>query len=451
MFYNKDTITAISTPIGQGAVSIIRISGKESVLIVDKIFSKDVTNLKSHTVHFGKILDSKKNVIDTALLVIMLSPNSYTGEDIIELQCHGGNLITKKVLQRVIEAGARAANPGEFTLRAFLNNKLDLSQAESVQELISAKNNLSLTAAKNNLEGLLSKQIKYFQKDLTQTAAILEAWVDFPEEDLEFASKEEIIQQINTSIQKMKKLSSSYEDGKIIKDGISLCILGSPNVGKSSLMNALLKKDRAIVTEIAGTTRDLIEEDFKLNNLHFNLIDTAGIRKTDEKIEKEGIKRSEAAMKKADINLLVLDSTRELNNTDKDLLKKIKTENTIVIINKIDVKKPRFSIDDKNIVEISAKNLINLDKLQLAIENLIFKNILKSKEELVLTNERHKNAIDQSIAYLQKVKNGLKKDLSCEFISFDMKSSLKELSKIIGTDITEDILTSIFSKFCIGK
>ncbi len=447
----KDTIAAISTATGEAAIAIVRITGKDTIEITNKIFSGDISSYKSHTVHFGKILDNNGQPIDQVLLVLMKAPNTYTGEDIIEIQCHGSNIITKKILQEVIDAGARAAMPGEFTFRAFINKKIDLAQAEAVQELISSNNDLALGFAEKNLSGHLSDQILSYKKELTEIAAILEAWVDFPEEGLEFASFEEVINSLEKILQKMKKLSSTYHEGKMISTGINLSIIGSPNVGKSSLMNALLKRERAIVTPIAGTTRDVLKEDLKLKNLHFRLTDTAGIRTTKEVIEQEGIKRSKEVIKEADLNLLVLDATRKLNSDDLQLLKEIDKNKTIVVWNKIDINKPTESIDLPNIHHISAKEKIGIESLQELIEKVVLKKGLPSKEELIITNLRHKSSLDNTIDFCERIICGLKENISAEFINVDMKNCLNELNNIIGTDITEDILNSIFSKFCIGK
>jgi tRNA modification GTPase len=446
----EDTISAISTPIATGAISVIRLSGKDSVKIANKFFSKDISNFKSHTIHLGKILDENKNTIDTVMLSIMKSPNSYTGEDVIEISCHGGIQITQNVFEITLKNGARAAEGGEFTLRAFLNNKLDLSQAEAVQELIFANSNAAIKFAKNNLEGLLSKEIKYFQEELSEIAAILEASLDFPEEDLEFDTFDNIKLRLNKTIKKMQKLISTYDDGKVIFEGKTITIVGSPNVGKSSLMNSLLKKNRAIVTNIKGTTRDILEDSIKIKNLNYKLIDTAGIRETDEIIEKEGIKRSKKAIDLADITILVLDASNDLLKDDLDLIKLLDPKKTIVAINKIDLKKPSFSLDFSHIVEISALNNLNIDLLKDKIEILSLKDLNTFNEEIIITNKRHKNALENSINYLLKVEKNILNN-SLEFVSLDLKDSLKELSSIIGRDVTEDILSSIFKNFCIGK
>lgn len=451
--YDPDaTIAAIVTPPGEGAVAIIRISGKETFAIGQKIFSGPVSQFASHTVHFGKILNAQRQVVDEVLLVVMRSPRSYTGEDTIEIQCHGGSLITRKVLEVVIEAGARAALPGEFTLKAFVNGKLDLAQAEAVQQLIGAKNELSLQAAEKQLQGGLSAKIKELQQELVDIAAILEAWVDFPEEGLEFASQQEIIQSLQNTYQKMEALSITFHDGKIIHEGLTLALIGSPNVGKSSLMNFLLKKDRAIVSPIAGTTRDILEDEMRLGGLHFRLIDTAGIRQTEELIEQEGIKRSKQALKEADLVLLVLDASRPVTKEDADLLKLVSNDHTIVIWNKIDLPHQIHPLDAfKHQVPLSAKSGEGMVMLSALIQEIIWKNKMPAKDEVVITNLRHKEALDRAMEYCTKVINGLNEGVSAEFVAYDMRSTLLELGTIIGTNITEDILSAIFSKFCVGK
>ncbi|NGX27971.1 MAG: tRNA modification GTPase MnmE [Candidatus Anoxychlamydiales bacterium] len=448
--HQKDTISAISTAPGNGAISIVRLSGKDAILIADSIFSKDVKKFKSHSSHVGKIIDDKKNVVDQAIIVVYLTPNSFTGEDIVEIQCHGGSLITQRVFETTIKAGAKIAEAGEFTLRAFLNKKIDLIQAEAIQDLISAKNKFALESAKNHLEGYLSNEIKSFQKEIIDITAIIEASMDFTEEDLEFENANELLNKVQKILKDMQKLSNTFENGKIFKNGLSLCIIGGVNVGKSSLMNAILKKERAIVTKIAGTTRDVIKEDIKLNEMFYQLIDTAGIRKTNNLIEKEGIKRSRDHFKKADLTLLVLDSNKNLDEEDFDLLKEMDENRTIVIWNKIDLKKPSQKIDAKNIAHISAKKRLGLDDLYQMIKNLTFKSNFLN-DDIIITKKRHQVALENSIMYLKKAAQGLKDNTTYEFIAADLKSSLLNLSKIIGFDITDDILTSIFSNFCIGK
>lgn len=450
MDLNK-TIAAIATAPGNGAIAIIRISGKEALIIADQIFSGSVFSYKSHSSHFGKIYSKENEKIDDVLLLIMKGPNSYTGEDIVEIHCHGGRIVTQKVFQRVLEQGAFVAEPGEFTFRAFKNKKMDLTQAEAVQQMIGAKNELSLKAAADQLDGVLFTKIQSFQKQLVELAAILEASLDFPEEDLEFISFDEMYKRLESTLNQMQTLANTFEHGKTLHEGLSLCLCGSPNVGKSSLLNALLGKQRAIVTDIAGTTRDLLEDDLQLGGIHFKISDTAGIRETENIIEKEGIKRSKKAIESADIILHVLDSSSLLNENDKELIKSLPSDKTITIWNKIDLKIPLPSIDKSPLVLLSAKELTGIDELKQAIEKIVFKGKEFDKDEVILTQKRHKKALELTIESCQKVLTGLQNNISPEFSCSDLRYGLKQLATIIGTDVTEDILTEIFSKFCLGK
>lgn len=451
-----ETIAAIATPPGEGGVAVIRISGPQALRVASAVFSGPVHTYLSHTAHLGKILDSNRSLVDEALLLVMLNPRSYTGEDVVEIHCHGGVLISKKVLEVVLTAGARAARPGEFTFRAFFNGKIDLAQAEAVQQMIGAKNSLALTTAGQQLQGRLSKTISSFQKILIDTAATLEAWVDFPEEDLEFATFEEITSNLHQLKVQMEELSQTFDEGKKIHHGISLCLIGPPNVGKSSLMNALLGKDRAIVTQIAGTTRDLIEEELSLGNLHFRLTDTAGIRETEELIEKEGIRRSKEAMSQADLILLVLDSSSPLCNESKAIVRTVPKEKTILVWNKGDlidlssINHAQYHLFPHSVV-VSAKTGEGLPLLKQKIDKIVWEGNLPSGEELLITNARHHQALDRAISSLNTLIEGLRNKISPEFASQDMRQVLYHLNSVIGINITEEILSSIFSKFCVGK
>jgi len=447
---NQETIAAIATPPGEGAISVIRISGPRSYDIVAEIFSGPVHTYPSHTAHYGKITTRDGDVLDRVLLLVMREPKSYTGEDSVEIFCHGGSLITRRVLERIFEAGARPAQPGEFSLRAYLNGKIDLAQAEAVQQLIAAKNTLALHSAEKQLEGALSLRIRDFQKTLTDIAAILEASVDFPEEGLEFATTEEIVIQLQTIVAKMKQLQDTFYEGKILHEGLSLCLLGSPNVGKSSLMNALLGHERAIVTDIAGTTRDLLEENLRFGSFHFRLIDTAGIRETEEIVEQEGVRRSEKAMEQADVILLVLDASHPLSSGDRALLTRVPQEKTILVWNKTDLAKPTERLSDFSVC-ISAKERTGLDQLKDAIEKWIWKKGPPSKEEVVITQQRHHQALGRAIDACKLVIQGLQSNASPEFVTSDLRHALSELGTIIGANVTEEILSAIFSKFCLGK
>ncbi len=460
------TIAAIATPPGEGAIAVIRISGEEAFALAQQVFSGDVSSYASHTAHYGKIVSQSGDLIDSVLLLVMRGPRSYTGEDTIEISCHGGSLVARRVLERIVEAGARPAEPGEFSLRAYLNGKIDLAQAEAVQQLIASKSELALQNAERQLQGALSKQIRAFQKELTDVAAILEAWVDFPEEDLEFAAFEELIERLRMVRDKIQRLADTFHEGNILHEGLSLCLLGAPNVGKSSLMNALLGKERAIVTEIAGTTRDLLKEDLRLGGLHVRLIDTAGIRDTSEIVEQEGIRRSKTAMKEADLVLLLLDASRPLETEDLQLLVEAPREKTIVVWNKIDLiipksdemqvsgqslSAPRESVQWQTQVRISAQERIGLEELKSAIDQWIWRNGPPDKDEVSITQLRHRTALVHAVKGLQAVIEGLSKRVSAEFVASDMRAVLSELGTIIGTNVTEDILTSIFSQFCLGK
>ena len=447
-----ETIAAVATATGEGGIAVVRISGNLAIEVSDKIFSGDVASFKSHTVHFGKICTLQGEKIDDVLLVVMLNPRSFTGEDTVEIQCHGGRLVTTRVLEAALSAGARAARPGEFSFKAFMNGKIDLAQAEAIQALIHAKNEHALGFASEQLEGTLSKKIIVFQKRLTEIAAILEAWVDFPEEDLEFAPFETVVRDLSEISAEMQKLIRSFHQGKIIHDGIQLSLVGSPNVGKSSLMNALLGKERAIVSPIAGTTRDLVEDDLRLNGLHFRLTDTAGIRKTDELIEEEGIRRSKKAIERSDLILFVMDA-QDAALLDSDLVDILPKEKTVVVWNKIDLphERPLPQLPFAHVVEVSAKALLGLDTLHAKIDEVIWEKGAPNKDEITITTLRHKESLEQAEASLHNVITGLKDAVSAEFVAFDIRMALRELGTIIGTNVTEDVLTAIFSKFCIGK
>jgi len=441
----NETIAAICTPPGEGGISVIRISGSDAYEIANKIFTGDVFSYRSHTAHLGKILSNTDHVLDEVLLLAMEEGKSYTGEATIEIMGHGGMLLTQKVLARILESGARPAGPGEFTLRAYRNGNIDLAQAEAIQALIGAKNERALNAAEKQLSGKLSVKIRDLQKCLTDIAAIIEAWVDYPEEGLEFASLSEIIEMVQNIHTKIDKLILTFHDGKRITQGISLCLLGSPNVGKSSLMNALLNSDRAIVTPIPGTTRDLLSEELRIGGYHFTLTDTAGIRSTEELVEIEGIRRSKKAAQDSDIILIVLDATKPLSDEEQSLIDQHK--DAIIVWNKIDL--PHTSPSSG--IKISAKNFSGIDTLKTALQERIKNGIISDKDEIIITQERHFLALKNASRFIKTIITSLQTDISPEFIVSDIRGALKELSQIIGTNITEDILGAIFSKFCVGK
>ena len=440
------TIAAIATPPGDGGVAIIRISGKNAFLIADQIVSKQLKSAESHRAYFCSFQNGCKQVIDKGLMMIFKAPHSYTGENIVELHCHGGRLITQKVLQASLDAGARAALPGEFTYQAFLNGKIDLSQAEAVQQAIASESEAALQAAETQLDGALHEKIKHFQNSLLKQCAILEAWVDFPEEGLEFTTVEEMQTNLKKTFVEIQELLSTFSDGKRLNTTFSLCLLGAPNAGKSSLMNALSGHSRSIVTNIAGTTRDLLTENIQIAGLPFHLIDTAGLRETDEVSEKEGVRRSLTSAKKSDLILLVLDVT------DPILPKNIPLDKALIIWNKIDLKykKPLpFSFEEE--LFVSAKTEEGLKDVQTAIKNRVWQGTFPKKGEIILTSSRHFQALTVASHCLHAVIEGLSGEISPEFLVSDMRAALKELGTIIGINVTEEVLSNIFSTFCVGK
>lgn len=436
----KDTISAICTPPGEGGLAVLRISGPEALAIANKIFTGNVLSYISHTAHLGKIVSKEGVVIDEVLLLVMHKGRSYTGEDTVEIMCHGSPLIAQKILARTFEEGAVAAGPGAFTARAFENGLIDLAQAEAVQTMIAAKNEAALKAATEQLEGRLSILIKEMQKSVCDVTAIIEAWVDYPEEGLEFASKDEIVEMLAQIIGKGEKLKETFHDGKRITSGISICLIGAPNAGKSSLMNHFLGHERAIVTDVAGTTRDLLTEDARILGHAIRLIDTAGLRHTDEAIEKEGIRRAEKTAEQSEIVIALYDVTKPFT--------KLNYDDAIVCFNKCDLAHETPPIDG---IEISCKDGRGIDALKEAIAQKIKELTKRNDEDVILTQERHFADLSDALEMLAAAKEGLKTDQSPEFIVMDLRAALRSLNKIIGIDITEEILGSIFEKFCVGK
>lgn len=447
-----ETISAIATPPGMGGIAIIRISGKEALDVGSRLFSGNVRTYQSHTAHYGRVVDLEGNRIDEAVLLVFLGKRSFTGEDTVEIQCHGGTIAAKKVLHESFRAGARPARPGEFTFKAFMNGKLDLAQAEAVSELISAKNEKAFTLASGLLEGRLSEKITSFQKEIVRIAAIFEAWVDFPEEGLEFATKEELLFQIAACVDQIGKLMATYDEGRKLTTGLHLSIVGTPNVGKSSLMNALLGHERAIVTPIAGTTRDVLAEDLVLGDLHCRLIDTAGIRQTEDVIEQMGIARARKAYQEADLILFVLDASRELSSEERELMEELPTHATIAIWNKIDLESAHLpALPFAHVVKLSARQQIGIECLRAKIDEVIWKRGKPGREELLISHLRHFEALRSAKEALTRVISSLKEEISPEFLVSDLRAALFQLGTIIGTDVSEEILDSIFSQFCIGK
>lgn len=457
----EETIVAISTPFGVSGIGIVRISGSRSEAIAKKIFrpKRDSSHFISHRFHYGEIVDSQNgNPIDEVLIVLMKSPRTYTREDIVEIHCHGGYFILQKVLELVLREGARMAHPGEFTKRAFLNGRIDLTQAEAVIDLISAKTMASLEIAHQQLRGIFYDQLTLLKEGLVERLALIEAHIDFPEEEIEPISSKEIKDSLEGMAAKMEEWIASYEEGKIFREGISCAIVGKTNVGKSSLLNVLLKEERAIVTPIPGTTRDVIEEVLNINGIPVRLIDTAGLRKAIDTIEQEGVKRAKQRVADSDFVLLMVDGSRSLDADDLEIFEEIKGKKKVVIINKNDLPlkisleevRGRFLADP--IVSISALRNEGIDGLKEAIyHSLIHRDIRPSPEHLIVANIRHKTALSQVKENLLNAVKGLEEGTSLEFIAFDIRSALEALGEVVGETTTEEVLNRIFEEFCIGK
>ncbi len=459
IFSEFDTIAAISTPIGEGGIGIVRISGPEAIAISSRIFfsSKGVnlSTVKSHTIHYGYIIDPESGEkIDEVLVSVMRAPKTYTKEDIVEINCHGGFIILNRILNIVIRQGARVAEPGEFTKRAFLRGRIDLSQAESVIDLIRAKTDDARKIALEHLDGKLSTKINELRDILTRVCAHVEAYIDFPEEDIDGLTEAEIKKEIIKVRDEIDKLIEGYEEGKIYREGLRVAIVGKPNVGKSSLLNALLMKERAIVTEIPGTTRDIIEEYINIKGLPVKIIDTAGIRKSYDLVENEGIRRTLKALDEAELVLLMLDMSEEINSLDMEIIDRAKDKKIIVVLNKSDIKRDVFELPqqlkNKPSVEISALKGEGIEKLKETIFNL---SVLGrySQEGLIVTKLRHKVALESAKSSMNNALDSFGKNEPLEITAMFLREGLSFLGQIVGIITTEDILNLIFSEFCIGK
>jgi tRNA modification GTPase len=463
-----DTIAAISTQVGEGGIGIVRLSGKDAIEIADRLFyspkEKTLSNTKSHRIIYGFIKDpSTDNTVDEVLVSVMHSPNTYTKEDIVEINCHGGMLPLRRVLELFIKEGTRLAEPGEFTKRAFLNGRLDLSEAEAVLDLIRAKTDESGRIAIEQLKGRLSEKITDLRERLTQLCVFIEAYIDFPEDEIEVSSKGEMIKSAKTILEELESLLKSYDEGRFFREGMGVAIVGRPNVGKSSLLNALLQKDRAIVTEIPGTTRDIIEEYLNINGLPLRIIDTAGIRESHDMVEIEGVKRSLKAIDEADLIIAVIDGSEPLKKEDLEVIEKIKDKNTIIAINKSDLigaeERKRGSSEVKDTlspyasrtIRISAMSGDGLGELKDEIFDSCLKNWKEQRDGIVITNLRHKTAIQASYNSLSNALKAMEENKPVEIIALELREALDKLGEIIGAVTTDDILNRIFSEFCIGK
>ncbi len=459
-----ETIAAISTAIGEGGIGIVRMSGKDSFTILKKIFLDakkrqiEIKDIQGYTIKFGHIINFEtKEVIDEVLVSFFRGPKSYTREDMCEINTHGGILVVRKILEECLKNGAELAQPGEFTKRAFLNGRIDLSQAESVIDIIQAKSEKEVEASVKQLEGNLSKRIKEIQKQILEQMADIEASIDYPEYDIEEVTNEHALQTLLKIEEQLKKLEDSFKSGKILKEGINTAIIGKPNVGKSSLLNYILEEDRAIVSDIEGTTRDTIEEMITIKGIPLKIIDTAGIRKTTDKIEEIGVNKALKIMEDADLILAIFDNTRELDDEDKEILKKLKDKKAIILINKTDIQKENLQENkdiietNKKIINISAQTGIGIHELYDEIEKMFQLNEIDSSKEIIITNMRHKNQIVLAKKSIEEAIEAVKKRYPIDMIAIPMRQCLEELGKITGENVSEDIINEIFSKFCLGK
>lgn len=455
-----DTIAAISSAAGNSGIGIIRVSGDEAIEVVDKIFrpankNKKLANVESHTVHYGHIMDGDKT-LDQVLVIVMKNPHSYTGEDTVEIDCHGGMLILKKVLDLVLKNGARTAEPGEFTKRAFLNGRIDLSQAEAVMDLINSKNDFALNSSIEQLKGGVSDAIKDIRKDIIYHIAFIESALDDPEHISLDGYDEEITEMINENIDKISKLVNSFDNGRIMKEGIKTVILGKPNAGKSSLLNLMLGEDRAIVTDIEGTTRDTLEENINFNGLSLKIIDTAGIRDTEDLVERIGVNKAKEIAKEGDLIIYVVDGSRELDDNDREIIKLINDKQAIILVNKSDMDTV-INIDElkkdsnRDVILFSAKNGEGMDQLEEEIRNMFYSGKVTYNDQVYITNARHKEALENALESLKQVKNSVDAGMPEDFYSIDLMDAYTDLGLIIGESVEDDLVNEIFSKFCMGK
>lgn len=456
----SDTIAAIATAMTPSGIGIIRISGDDSIELIDKIYKsksgkKLLSQCDSHTVHYGFIYDGDEK-IDEVMVLIMRAPNTYTREDIIEIDCHGGVFVMKRILETVIKYGARPAEPGEFTKRAFLNGRIDLSQAESVIDVINSKNEFALKNSLSQLNGAVLDSIKQIREVLLHEIAFIESALDDPEHISLESYPQKLLLIVDNQIKSIDKLLKSSDNGRILKEGINTVIVGKPNAGKSSLLNILVGADRAIVTDIAGTTRDVLEEQINLDGITLNLVDTAGIRDTDDIVEKIGVDRAKQYADSADLIIYVIDSSTELDDNDFSIIDILKDKNAIVLLNKSDlstitteniVKKYL----DKPVIYISAKDRMGIDELESKISEMFLHGQVSFNDEVYITNIRHKNSLTEALNSLKLVVESINNDMPEDFYSIDLMNAYEELGLIIGEAVEDDLMQEIFSKFCMGK
>lgn len=456
----SDTIAAIATPLTSSGIGIVRISGEDAISVAEKIFvpgrkEKRLSSEASYTAHYGYIQDAEER-IDEVILLIMRGPHSYTAEDTVEIDCHGGVLVMKRILETVLKYGARMAEPGEFTKRAFLNGRIDLSQAEAVMDVIHSKNEYALQASMSQLNGAMSERIKELREKLIYEIAFIESALDDPEH----ISLEKYPERLNcilyTIKEELEKAIYSFENGRIMTEGIKTVILGKPNVGKSSLMNVLLGEERAIVTDIEGTTRDTLEENVKLHGLSLNLIDTAGIRDTEDIVERIGVERARKIADEADLLIYVVDGSRPLDDSDMQIMELIRDRKAIVLLNKTDLtpgldEAKLEEMTGREVIPVSAKEQKGIDCLEQKIQEMFLSGEIDFNDELIITNMRHKNAMEGALKSLQLVEKSIEDQMPEDFYSIDLMDAYEQLGTILGESLEEDLVNEIFSHFCMGK
>lgn len=457
-----DVIAAISTPIGNGGIGIVRLSGTGAVDIADMIFTASdgtkLNNKKSHSITYGHIVDRKNSVvIDEVLVMLMLAPKTYTNEDTVEINCHGGMLVTNKVLELVLNNGARIAEPGEFTKRAFLNGRIDLSQAEAVMDLIDSKTELSRQSAMSQLEGSIKEKVHLLRDELLDMIAAIEAAIDYPENDVEEETYSKMYIRTKSLIKRINFLLNSADTGKIIREGVQAVILGKPNVGKSSLLNLMLMEDRAIVTDIPGTTRDTVEEYMNLGGIPVKIVDTAGIRDTGDKVEKIGVEKSRRYAENADIIFMMVDASIPLTSDDLEILEFIKNKKAIILVNKMDIdNKIDFDTlcmytDKQNIIYVSVKENTGIDKVTERFKEVFFGGEIQIKDTVIISNVRHKNMLCKAVEALERAIVTIETKMPEDFISMDLQEALSALGEITGDSVDDEIIDRIFTRFCLGK
>lgn len=450
----EDTIAAISTALGVGAISIIRVSGKDSISIVNKIFKgKDLTKVSSHTIHYGHIIDNEE-IVDEVLVSVMRAPKTFTVEDVVEVNCHGGIATTQKVLELLLTHGCRQADAGEFTKRAFLNGRIDLTQAEGIMDLIEAKTESSRALAMSQVDGKVSNLIKNLRQEILEVLANIEVNIDYPEyEDIEEFTNDQLFPMIGHVKQSILKILSESENGKLIRDGIQTSIIGKPNVGKSSLLNALLNESKAIVTDIEGTTRDIVEGTIRLDGIILNMIDTAGIRKTDDLVESIGVEKSRQLMNESDLVLFVLNNNEPMNEEEKTILKELESKNHVVVVNKIDLES---HLDPKDleghiVVSMSALEKKGIEELKEQMKKIFSLEKIETKDMTYLTSARSIALLRQALQSLEDLEQGLKAGYPMDILEIDLKKIWNDLGQIIGETYEEELIDQLFSQFCLGK